>query len=232
MKKIARYKIYIKSNKIINLFPQRLKYFHRTKWKKFLNKNRHRVRRYKFVNLFFRTFARKKKRFVRMRKYYKQSLLEKNCLFQNFDNSYKLLLLKKDLLKSNSLKYSDILKITLIKQNYYLNIFLWRLFFFKTTDEASYYINNDFVQVNGVFATPNYFLKSGDIITFRNNTFLDLKKSFRRYKLLRTLCSFVEIDFYLSSIVVIKDFDEFTNNDFCFFLTNTINVTSICNSFK
>jgi hypothetical protein len=232
MKKTARYKIYIKSNKITNLFPQRLKYFYRTKWRKFISKNRYRIRRYRFINLFFRTFARKKKRFVRMKRYYKQSLLDKNCLLQNFDNSYRLLLLKKDLLKSNNFKYSDILKLTLIKQNYYLNIFLWRLLFFKTTNEASYCINNNFVQVNGVFVTPNYFLKSGDIITFKKDTFFYLKKNFRSYKLLRTLYSFVEIDYYLFSIVVIKDFDEFTIDDFCFFLPNTINVTSICNSLK
>ena len=232
MKKVARYKIYIKSNKIINLFPNRIRYFHRTKWKKFISKNHSRIRRYKFVNLFFRTFARKKRKFIRMQRYYKQSLLEKNCLLQKFDNSYKLSLLKKDLVKSNSLKYSDILKLTLIKQNYYLNIFLWRLFLFTTANEASYYINNNFVQVNGVFVTPNYFLRSGDIITFKKDISFYLKKNFRSYRLLRTLCSFIEIDFYLLNVVVIKNFDEFTIDDICFFLSNPINVTSICNSFK
>jgi ribosomal protein S4 len=232
MKNTSKYKIYIKSGKIINLFPQRIKFFYRTKWKKFVIKNRHSTRRYKFFNYFFRTFSRKRKKFIRMKKYYKQSVLDKNCLLQNFDNSYKLLSLKKDLKRSNKLKYTDLLNLVLIKQNYYLTILLWRLFFFSSTNEATQFINNGYVLVNGIPVKSNYFLKSGDIISFKSNIISNFKKNLKTYKLVRTLCSFVEIDYYLGHMVIIKDFKNLVIDDFSFFLCNSINVVSISNNLR
>ena len=149
MNKASKYKIYIKSNKIINCFPQRIRNFRRSKWKKFVIRNRFKSRRYKFLNFFSRALPKKKKKFIKMKKYNKDCLLTKNRLSQKFDNNYKFCVLKKDLLKNSNLKYLDLLNIILIKQNYYLNILLWRLCFFSSVNESSYCINNNFVLVNG-----------------------------------------------------------------------------------
>jgi ribosomal protein S4 len=167
-----------------------------------------------------------------MRKYYKESLIVKNNLLQSFDNSYKFSVLKKDLLCSKNLKYVNFLNLMLIKQNYYINILLWRLHFFSSTNEASYFINNNFVFVNGKVVKSNYFLNSGDIITFKDSFFFNFKKNLRTYKMFKSLRSFVEIDYYTCSLIVIKDFDNFTLDDFSSFLSSSINISSVYNNIR
>ena len=126
MKNIPKYKIFYKSKKIINSFPNRLNTFNRTKWKNIRLKNRLQlkikiikfnfnllkkyssirniklklklIKRSKFRNFFSPKIKGGKGSRVRMqmRKYYKNSLIAKTFLLQNFDCSLNFFNLKKE----------------------------------------------------------------------------------------------------------------------------------------
>lgn len=231
MKKLPKYKIYLKSRKIVNLFPQKIKYFHRNKWKLIIKQKKFfYIKRYKFKNFFFCKFAKGKRKFIRMKKFYKECILTKNQLLQNFDNSFNLRLLKKDFSSLKTIQYAKIVKFTLVKQIFFLNILLWKLSFFVTSDAASSYINNNFVYVNGKNVNSNYFLKLGDIIEFKDLSFLiKLRSNLNRYKYFSRIYSFVEIDYYSCNLVIVKDYNNFILDDLSLLFSKPININYLFN---
>ena len=229
MKSVVRYKIIIKSKKIIDNFPRRIKFLYRTKWKKFTRRNRYRIRRYKFKNFFARSFLRKRFRFTRMKKYYKQSLLRKTRLQQLYNNSYNFKVLKKSLIHHKNSSYTDLVTNVLAKQLFFLDILLWNMYFFSTTYEAEYYINLGDVLVNDKKVKSNYFLKVGDIITIKNRK-INFNANFKRYKIFSKFHSYVEFDSYCLTLVILKNFTEFNSDDYASIFSRTFKVISLKNS--
>ena len=231
MKLKVKYQILIKSKKIIDSYPRRIKLFHRVKWKQFVNRNRSRVRRYRFKNFFIRSFPKKRYRFLRMKKYYKQTLLRKIRLQQMYNNSYNFKRLKKDLVSNKSLNYIDLVTNTLARHLFFLDILLWNMNFFKSTYEARQNIDNGTVLVNNVKVKTTYFLKIGDIITFNNNK-IDFKMSFKKYKIFSKFHSYVEFNPYTFTIVIVKDFNNFNSDDYACIFSRPFRVTYINNLIK
>lgn len=228
----SKYKIYIKSNQIIDNFPYRIKYFHHTKWKRFLIQNRSKVRRYKFKNFSCRSFSKGKRKFIQMKKYYRDCLLKRIHLQQIYNNSFNLKILRRDLFDVKNLSYVTLLKLFLIKHLFFLNILLWKLHFFSSTSEASNYINSNFVFVNKKATCSNYLLKVGDIITFKESLLLNFKTNLYKYKFFPCFYSFIEIDYYTCTIVVVKNHESFISDDYSMILSKPINVSSVYNSIK
>jgi hypothetical protein len=73
------------------------------------------------------------------------------------------------------------------------------------------------VQVNGCFRKGNYFLRKGDIISFNSKyraEYLDLKESKSAFFSSKVIPTFVEVDYYSNCVVVLKDVEELTVEDF------------------
>ena len=108
-----------------------------------------------------------------------------------------------------------------------MDILLWRLNVFKSSYQASQFINNNNVLVNGVISNNCIFLKKGDIITLSNNL---LNLEFDNND--KNIFSFVEIDYYTNNIIVLKDFDQLNFEDFFFFFNKTINLKKFIDYIK
>lgn len=256
MRNIRIYKKFFNSKKIVDNFPKRLKFFKRTKWKKFRLFNKKKIirnyfkvnlklnyksirqlnfkskllKRFKFKNFFIPSLGKGKKKIVRINKYYKESLLSKNKILQNFDNYFNIIILKKDLLKYKSLSYANLIRLLLIKNVYNLKILLWKLHFSSTTSECAQYINSKYILVNNKSIFCDYFLKKGDVITIeRNIFFLNFKKNLLGYNLYPKIYSFIEIDYYTCTLVVIKDFNELNLQDFSILLPNKFDTNKLLN---
>jgi ribosomal protein S4 len=199
------------------------------KWKKFIRRNRYRIRRYKFKNFFVRSFLKKRFRFVRMRKYFKRCLLRKIRLQQLYNNSYKFKALKKSLVHYKTSSYNDLLTNVLAKQLFFLDILLWNMYFFSTTYEAEYYINLGDVLVNDKKVKSNYFLKVGDIIVIKNKK-INFSVNFKKYKIFSKFHSYIEFDSYCLTLVILKDFTEFNLDDYASIFSRTFKVISLKNS--
>lgn len=231
MKLKVRYRVLVKSKKIIDNYPKRIKLFKRVKWKKFRSRNRYKIRRYRFKNFFIRSFSKKRYRFIRMKKYYKQSIIRKIRLQQMYNNSYNFKRLERYLMKNKSLSYINLIRHILVFNLFFLEILLWNMHFYKTTYEARYNINMGFVLVNNKRVQANYFLKLGDIITLKART-VDFKTNFKKYKLFAKFRSYIEFNLYTLTMVVVKDFTHFNLDDYACVFSRPVRVACIKNLVK
>jgi ribosomal protein S4 len=221
---------YTKFSKLSVLYkesPSRILKFHRTKWKKiqqllFKNKTTNVLNSYKKV-LLIKKWSAYKARYsegVKLKKYF-------DCVF---DQAFSILFFKK-------LKFLNKAKNKVVEYNTYLmrpefrvDIFFWRLKFFSSCYEARRFINENKIRVNDKKIHPNYFLKKGDIISFDSTIY---HKNF----LLKTLLlnqintnkffSFIEIDYYTTTVVMLKNYRELNENDMSLFVNKFCNVTKI-----
>jgi ribosomal 50S subunit-recycling heat shock protein len=221
----SKYKIYQKSKKIIDAFPKRILRFKRTKWK-FLKKSyRYASKRKRFCNFNCKTVLRGRK-FIRMKYKYKDSLLTKIHLMQMFGNGYNIKQAKKDLSKSTD--FSKTYNILLVKQLFRLDILLWKLHVFGTLSESITSINKHLILVNDMSVAPTYFLKTGDVIKL--NYDLDFpkikvilgKRRASKYRFFPKVYPFVEFDFYLGYIIILKDFKDVSLDESSFFVSKPI----------
>jgi len=225
---MVRYKTIIKSKRIIGNFPRRIKLFRRIKWKQFISRNKYRIYRYKFKNFFIRSFSKKRYRFVRMKKYYKQSILQKIRLQQIYNNAYHFKQTKKKLRTTKTLGYVDLLTNIMGRNLFYLDILLWNTYFFVSTYEARYNIEVGHVLVNGKKVKSTYFLKVGDVITFKNRI-VNFRKNFKKYKIFSKFHSYIEIDYYIPSIVIVKNFIDFNIDDYTLIFSRPFRIIYINN---
>lgn len=253
MKNLSKFKIYLKAGNVLDLFPRRIKRFHRTKWKFIVKKFRRKLRTtnsvlkqkykrrpkyikkrkrsFRFLKVSSPTFLKKK--IFRMKKYLKESIRSKNKFLQVFDNSFKPSILKKDLSKEKKVNNKEILKLLLIKQIYFINVLLWKLHFFSSSNEASSYVDNNHIKVNGKKVRSNYFLKLGDVLEFEDLALkLRLKQNLHKYIKLRKVYPFVEIDYYTCTVIIVKNYDDFIVDDLSLFFPKKINTSSTYNMLK
>jgi len=154
------------------------------------------------------------KKWEEIKRYYKEGLDLKNTFLQLFDNSNRRHIrkekLKSKMCSSNYLQYVTFL----IKPEFKLTVLLWRLNFFKTCYEASQSIHKGNVFLNSKRVhKSNIFFKKGDILSLKEENFfliLNLKKS----SLSNIFYTFVEVDYYTRTLIIIKDFNKLTLNDF------------------
>jgi ribosomal protein S4 len=107
----------------------------------------------------------------------------------------------------------------LVKPEYWIDILLWKLRFFNSSYEARQQIYNGVILLNNKNILGNVYLKSGDIITFKNFFKLNIELNNKYFLNNQKIYSFVEIDYYTNTIIIIKDFFELELNDLC--LLNT-----------
>ena len=218
-----KYKKFSKLNLIFKDFPTRLLKFHRTKWKKiqqlFLSK-KYLTRKKVFWSaktlLYTKKWSRCKLKYltgVRLKNYF-DCLLDQGFSFVFFK---KLKHLNKKL--DRMLEYS----IYIMKPEFRIDVFLWRLNFFSSCYHSKQSIFTRKITVNGKNTHSSYFLKKGDIIQINDSSYhihnyfkylLSKKSNILRF------FTFIEIDYYTNTIIILKNYDELTENDIRLYISN------------
>lgn len=170
------------------------------------------------------------KKWERYYQRYKTALEVKKYYYQLYDLNLLFKPMKKRLFSSRGVTdYVDFLQ-SVMQFEFRLDIFLWRLRIFKTSYQAGLFINHNFVRVNSKIVRSNYVLNRGDIISFdgKINFFSNLK----RLKKTLLLNSFLEIDYYTNSIVLLSSVKEMTPLNFSLFMKTYFDLAKFCYSFK
>lgn len=221
MRKISKYKIFNIIGIKTKTYPIRILKFRRPKWirlqKLYLNKFKSKLINILQIKNIFKSWEK-------VKKYYKKGLETKNLLHSVYESNVKLNTVHKNLDKT--LIKKNLISNVLIKPLFRVDILLWKLNFFSSSYESKQVINNNFVSVNGISVKSNFFVKKGDVISFKEEV---EKKSFffnsvKKYSLNENFLTFVELDYYTKSIVILKNCQELDYQDFPFVINEYLNV--------
>ena len=235
MRFINKYKNYDKLFSIFEKFPLRVLKFKSTKWKKIqktlsfkLSKLKERFRSSKRrissksirKKFFFDSFLTKVslKSWYRVEKYYENGRRIKNAVSSTFDRSLPTKYFRKVLvLSKKSSSTPDVYSSTLLRPEFRLDILLWRLKFFSSSYQACQAVDERRIVVNGKQVKGNFLLSKGDVISFTSTYNLDnlcmkIVKSNTLFS--RVILTFVEVDYYSSCIVIVKDLKDLGPEDF------------------
>ena len=153
------------------------------------------------------SFYKKFNSFEKVKKAYKNGLLQKNNMRQFFGATLTLKYLKKQALLKKNVFYEFY-----IKPFFKLDILLWKLKFFHSIKEAQQHISSKNVFVNDVVINSyNFFLSKGDIIKILNKNINVFNKTGLNTSFILSFC---DVDFYSYKIIVLKDLSDLTVNDF------------------
>lgn len=166
------------------------------------------------------------KKWKRLKMYYKLSLNEKRKVNLNYANSLRLRKLK-TLVNNNSQKYTrfSIYKNVIIKLEYHLDVFLYKLKVFPYLFSVRSEIQKGNIYVNNIkMVKYTYVLQKGDIISFSENLNFDFTTVSRKVLHRSRLLSIIEFDLYNKQIIILKNFSELTREDLFSFNLNYINL--------
>jgi ribosomal protein S4 len=212
MRSNNKYKIYNQSGNIPESFHQRILNFKRPKWKRIQKI----ISKKNYSQKFLINNLRVKKRYKNWDKietYFTQGLKSKNAVFNYFDNALGIKHLEKSLRNSNNYLILETLLSCLIKPEFRIDILLARLGFFCTSYQARQSINSQSVRVNNKAVCGNFFLRKGDVITLLDSLRVTVSKSFRCFSPSKKVFTFIEVDYYSNTIVIIKNLNELQLED-------------------
>jgi len=226
MRLYSKYKIFAKTNSFTKKFPLRILKFRRPKWNKLqklalLPKQR--------SNSFVTQLYTKNltKSWDKIKQHYKEGVVLKNSVYRLFDSAVSYSWFKKRLIKNKQLNKVSFLLNALIQPMFRIDILLVNLNFFATPYQAKQALNSHRIKVNGQAVVGNYFVKKGDIILY---TSLDIPFFFKRTLVNELFFSFVEVDAYTKTVVVIKDCADLSTDDFHLLLTEYFDLSKFKNS--
>lgn len=101
---------------------------------------------------------------------------------------------------------------------------LWAASFFKSTFEVKQHIDSLGIVLNGKSLKTNEFLESGDVISVVDNTF-SLSSNLAKYSDNNQVLSFVEVDYYSQSAVVLKDVNNISEEDLNLLLMDSLGLS-------
>lgn len=198
MRTFKKYKSWSKTN-IGSFFPLRLLKFKKTKWKK-IKKSLLRTKNTSFFYDYTTAIVRTKT-WDRVKRYYKNKLLLALKLKQRYDykpqNQGSFLYEKTFYLKN------------FIKNEYRIDFLVFILNFFSSVYEARQHIKNGHVLINSqTNRSDNYILSRGDIIVIEKKKFKLPQRIKKEFKF-----SFLEVDYYTQTIVILKDLQNINFQD-------------------
>lgn len=115
---------------------------------------------------------------------------------------------------------------SLIKKEFKLDFLLSNLNYCNGIYESKQKVSSGEVLVNGISVCSNYIVKKGDIITYHKSDF-QLSDVIEKYKQDHRIFPFIEVDNYLGAVVVIKDYDSLSHDDFKLLLSKCIDITQL-----
>lgn len=227
MRRIPKFKILTKTGSIFLSVPKKILKFNHSKWKLLKTKVFKFLKRRCFFN--FSLVSTKLKRWEKRKLFFKNKLFLKREFYQLYDSSLKYKNLKKflNVKQVKSLDNIKYLSLTLLRVEYKIDNLLTKLKLFSNIYLTRQKINIGDILVNEMNVTHNYVLKKGDIVTFlkKTNPQNILTSQFNSFFFI----PFVEVDFYTSTIVVIKSPVELSNQDLSLFFVKHFNSHHISN---
>jgi ribosomal protein S4 len=216
---LAKYKNFAKG--LYNIsgdlsLPFRINKFKKSKWKVLQNSL---IKYQKSTDNFFLSDCLyvKKYSWKKLNRNYKLGITLKNFLNLYFNNSFSFN------------QYKNVFKISkgsislfLSKLLSRIDIFLWKLNIFSSVREAKQYIFSKKIELNGRVITQICSLKKGDIIFLGDHSLT--KTSFFYYNFFSSFC---ELDVYTNKIIVLKDFNQLSTEDFTLILKKKMEFHSL-----
>lgn len=203
-------------NKIKTIFKKKHIIFLKNKLRKLRKKYKSsRKSQIKFIlnNFFFNFvhFTTKISSWNRLRFNFKATLWMKFSVLKYFNSCFSITFFKRLNSKTKNRTYN--LSLFFIKPDYRLDLLLWRLKFFISPYLVRNAIRrsliNVFSKINYSVFKPvyyNYFVRSGDLIKLNNKDFI-FKNNLSHFIKSFYISSFIEVDYYLNSIIVLKNYN-------------------------
>jgi len=226
----CKYKGHNNIGRSFERFPLRILNFKTSKWKKVQERYSKAFWKKKiFVNTLLIKLSYRK--WDKLSNYYRDGNRLKNSIINLFDKSFSSSYFKK-VLRSSSFysKMSEMYLYFLIKPEFRIDILLWKLNFFSSSYEARQAINENKVSVNDKYIYSNYYLLKGDVISFNNKfdmKFLNIVQNRNKSLSISTVLSFVEVDYYSNTIVIVKSVKDLTADDFYLLIRSSYNLKLI-----
>jgi hypothetical protein len=162
----------------------------------------------------------------RLRFTYRENLRLKISISLLFDTRFSLKILKKEIFK-NKVQFLRHQKFNCILQLFFrIDILLWKLGFFRSSFQVLQYLRNNSVYLNDKSVKFASNLKSGDILRFKDSFLFTYSCTYLRPTF---LYSILEIDYYTSQIIILKDSSKLTTVDASLILQEYIRVQSFIN---
>jgi len=215
MRRITKYKKIVSLRQSLSRLPSRILRFQRPKWK-FLQKSLVSNSRSSEKFNSFLTIKSNFKNWDRVSDYFREGIALKRLLEASFDYAVPRSFFKKIFSSKKEKKTFNILKSCLIAPLFRLDILLFRLYFFSSSYQARQYINEGLVLVDNKKVSANFTLEKGSVISIVDSKLKkDLKLKILSNRIMNdtSYLSFVEIDPYTKTIVVVKSFSEISLDD-------------------
>jgi ribosomal protein S4 len=205
--------------KIFSLFFKKFKQIFSVKKYRIRKKNlkyrsKKKFKKNTLLNNFYFNFAHVKSKFhswSNQRWFFKENLLMKSSVTKYFDNGFSLAFFKKQLVKNRKRAYS--ISSIFARPEFRVDVLLWRLKYFNSIYLAQRGIKTGQIFVNNKCITSNLFLKQGDVLNIRFNTFYSFKNNLaKRFKVV-FIPSFVEVDYYSNTVIILKNYFNFIGID-------------------
>lgn len=232
MRKLHKYHQFYTSKFALRKFPLRMFKFRAIKWITLrirLNRiNLKKRRRRLFLNHL--KIKVKFKRWERKKRLYSKELQAKRLLYLIFGKSFSLKQLKKE---KGHISHRQHVSVFLAKPFFRLDILLWYLDFFSSNYQAKQFITSGAVRVNNKKVTSLFILRKGDNIEIDlNSTQTALSSKIRKcHSKVRTIFSFVELDYYTGRVVIIKSLEELDLYDYALMVQDRLYIKSLTSNF-
>jgi ribosomal protein S4 len=230
MRRIKKFKLYSKKGIFFFDLPSKLKKFSHTKWKIYKLLIERNLKK-RFVN--YSQLSASFKSFLRYKDTFKKSLYLKRSFYQQYDKIFKTKTIKNFFKskKTNTLSRLYYLKKFLIHYEFRLDSLLHRLNFFSSIHESRQNIKTRKIFVNKKNTDlQNIILKKGDHIKIKNHVFF--KNVLSSQIKTSSYFSFLEIDYYTQTIILLKNPIELSIAELPLFLNIPLDVFKSQKCFK
>jgi len=225
MRKISKYKYFFLCKKDIFSYPLKLNQFKHSKWS-FIKNALKKIKKKNFTNFF--KLSKKLKFLIKKKKIFKTNLIYTKNIKLLLDNSIKLRKIKKSINLEKDLNFRNIFKKILIKSEYRIDVLLYRLKIFNNIFDARKYISTKGVLINNELIYFNKTLKKGDLLNFEKLLY-SLKKNIKVNVESPYILPFIEVDFYTSQLIIIKNLSELSEEDLLLFFKYFCNISQLYN---
>lgn len=228
MRKIHKYHQFYTSKFSLRKFPLRITKLRAAKWigvrVRLTKKRRQKI----FINHL--KVKVKFKRWERKKRLYSKELQAKRVLYLIYGKSFGLRQLRNE--KGHVLHRQHI-SAFMAKPFFRLDILLWYLDFFSSNYQAKQFITAGAVRVNNKKVTSLLLLSKGDVITLDRNVIKKVRSSVirKQHSKVRTIFSFVELDYYTGNIVIVKSLQELDLQDYALMIQDRLYIKSLTRNF-
>lgn len=154
------------------------------------------------------------KKWFFLRKAYSNSLLLKRLYYKMFDFGITSSFLKRYKNIKNRFDFITLFKYFLIIPYYRIDILLNFLNFYNSIYHAQQDIYNKKILINNNTAKFNYILQKGDVIKFTEiKVFNKFKNLLLEKQISNIFLTFLEVDYYTKSIIILKNISELNIED-------------------